>query len=218
MTYTILVAEDEKATREAISAFLTDRGYHVLIAKDGEEAIEKFGQSSLAILDIMMPKKDGLEVLKTIRQVSQIPVLMLTALTDEHVQFTSFDELADDFIEKPFSLLILLKRIENLLRRCDIPDRQLWQYKEASVDFDSFQAYYAGDAVSLTTKEIQLLHYLVDHPRLVLTRDQILSAIWDDFEVPYERVIDVYIKNLRKKLHLDCLTTVKGVGYRYDET
>ncbi|MET3643556.1 response regulator transcription factor [Streptococcus gallinaceus] len=181
-----------------MEAFLTDRGYHVLTAKDGEEAIEKFGQASLAILDIMMPKKDGLEVLNTIRQVSQMPVLMLTALTDEHVQFTSFDELADDFIEKPFSLLILLKQVEDLLRRCETPDRQLWQYKEASVDFDSFQAYYAGDAVSLTTKEIQLLHYLVDHPRMVLSRDQILSAIWDDFEASYERVIDIYIKNLRK--------------------
>ena len=217
MAYTILIAEDEKTTREAVEAFLLDCGYHVLIAKDGEEALEKFKEASLVILDIMMPKLDGLEVLKAIRQVSQVPVLMLTALTDEQVQFTSFNELADDFIEKPFSLLILSKRIENLLRRYDTPEKQLWRHGDASVDFEAFQGYYKGDLVSLTSKEIKLLKYLVDHPRLVLTRSQILSAIWEFGEEPYERVIDVYIKNLRKKLHLDCLVTIKGVGYRYDE-
>lgn len=218
MKQKILVVEDERITREGIEEFLKEKGFDVMTASDGEEALEKFRWASLVVLDIMIPKIDGIEVLKEIRRISDVPVIMLTAISDEMTQYNTFSELADDFVSKPFSLLILMKRIEALLRRKENKEHKIWESGKAVVDFSSYKGYLDGEDAQLTAKEIALLKLLVDNEGIVLSRQKILEALWTDDESPYDRVIDVYIKNLRKKLDLDCLSTIKGVGYRYDQT
>ena len=221
----ILLVEDEKLAREGVRDFLISRGYLVTEAVDGEEAVKKFcesGQSvfDLVILDVMLPKMNGILVLKEIRKRSKIPVLMLTALSDEGTQLASFDNLADDYLCKPFSLLILEKRIEALLRRA-LENQQKegvskWVREGVLVDFLEYKGYLNGVDVDLKPKEVELLKFLIENPKVTLRREQILEELWKD-ELPYDRVIDVYIKNLRKKLQIDCIKTVKGVGYCYVE-
>ena len=204
--------------------FLISRGYLVTEAVDGEEAVKKFcesGQSvfDLVILDVMLPKMNGILVLKEIRKRSKVPVLMLTALSDEGTQLASFDNLADDYLCKPFSLLILEKRIEALMRRLKDTQKEeasKWAREGALVDFLEYKGYLNGVDVDLKPKEVELLKLLIENPKVTLRREQILEELWKD-ELPYDRVIDVYIKNLRKKLQIDCIKTVKGVGYCYAE-
>lgn len=220
----ILLAEDERLAREGVRDFLISRGYLVTEAVDGEEAVKKFcesGQSvfDLVILDVMLPKMNGILVLKEIRKRSKVPVLMLTALSDEGTQLASFDNLADDYLCKPFSLLILEKRIEALMRRLKDTQKEeasKWAREGALVDFLEYKGYLNGVDVDLKPKEVELLKLLIENPKVTLRREQILEELWKD-ELPYDRVIDVYIKNLRKKLQIDCIKTVKGVGYCYVE-
>lgn len=212
---TILLTEDEPIVRVGTEQFLRQRGFTVLAVASGEEALEKFTGADAIILDIMLPGMSGIEVLHQIRQTSDVPVLMLTALHDEPTQIASFDELADDYMSKPFSLVILEKRLKALLRRQQ-PTVTLWRRGLASVDFAAYQGFYDNTDAHLKPKEVQLLKLLVDNPNVVWSRQAIIDRLWRDDEVPFDRVIDVYIKNLRKKLHLDCIVTVKGVGYRYE--
>ena len=211
----ILLVEDEPTLRTGTEQFLRQRGFTVLAVASGEEALEQFAGADVIILDIMLPGVSGIEVLHQIRQASDVPVLMLTALHDEPTQIASFDELADDYMSKPFSLVILEKRIRALLRRQQ-PTVTLWRRGLASVDFAAYQGFYDNTDAHLKPKEVQLLKLLVDNPNMVWSRQAIIDRLWRDDEVPFDRVIDVYIKNLRKKLHLDCIVTVKGVGYRYE--
>ena len=213
---TILLTEDEPIVRVGTEQFLRQRGFTVVTAVSGEEALEKFTRADVIVLDIMLPGMSGIEVLHQIRQASDVPVLMLTALHDEPTQIASFDELADDYMSKPFSLVILEKRIRALLRRRQSVKTTLWRRGLASVDFAAYQGFYDGADAHLKPKEVQLLKLLVDNPHMVWSRQAIIDKLWRDDEVPFDRVIDVYIKNLRKKLHLDCIITVKGVGYRYE--
>lgn len=221
----ILLVEDEKLAREGVRDFLISRGYLVAEAVDGEEAAKKFCESEqsvfdLVILDVMLPKMNGILVLKEIRKRSEVPVLMLTALSDEGTQLASFDNLADDYLCKPFSLLILEKRIEALMRRtlenAQKEEVSKWTREGVMVDFLEYKGYLNGVDVDLKPKEIELLKLLIENPKVTLRREQILEELWKD-ELPYDRVIDVYIKNLRKKLQIDCIKTVKGVGYCYVE-
>lgn len=214
---TILLVEDDLMIQEGVSEFLTENGYKVLCAADGEAGLNLFQKNTihLALLDIMLPKIDGLQVLREIRKTSIIPIIMLTAMTDEPTQIKSFDSLADDYICKPFSLMLLKKRIEALLRR-HYAEHRIWEYGKATVDFTGFQATYDGEDAAVKPKEIKLLEILLKHPGQVLTREQILDKIWGDEEGPFERVIDTYIKNLRKKLHMECIITVKGIGYKIE--
>ena len=214
----ILLVEDEPHVRAGTQQFLCQRGFTVLTAVSGEEALTKYSGADVIILDIMLPGMSGIETLHQIRQTSDVPVLMLTALHDESTQIASFDELADDYMSKPFSLVILEKRIRALLRRQQQPTKTLWRHGLASVDFAAYQGFYDGADAHLKPKEVQLLKLLVDNPNMVWSRQAIIDKLWRDDEVPFDRVIDVYIKNLRKKLHLDCIITVKGVGYRYEES
>ena len=213
----VLLVEDEPAVRTGTEQFLRQRGFTVVTAISGEEALQKFAKADVIILDIMLPGMSGIEVLHQIRQTSDVPVLMLTALHDESTQLASFDELTDDYMSKPFSLVILEKRLQALLRRRK-PSQTLWQRGLASVDFMAYQGFYDGNDAHLKPKEVQLLKLLVDNPNMVWSRQAIIDKLWRDDEMPFDRVIDVYIKNLRKKLHLDCIITVKGVGYRYEES
>ena len=214
----ILLVEDEPALRTGTEQFLRQRGFTVVTATSGEEALKKFTQVDVIILDIMLPGVSGIETLHQIRQTSDVPVLMLTALHDEPTQVASFDELADDYMNKPFSLVILEKRIRALLRRQQQPTKTLWRRGLASVDFAAYQGFYDDNDAHLKPTEVQLLKLLVDNPNMVWSRQTIIDKLWRDDEMPFDRVIDVYIKNLRKKLHLDCIITVKGVGYRYEES
>lgn len=216
----ILVVEDDEITREGIMEFLQEKGYEVTAASDGEEGIASFQRTGadLVLLDIMLPKADGFAVLSAIRKMGQTPVLMLTAMDDEYTQIMSFEEQADDYVNKPFSLAVLEKRIEALLRRSKAaPVKDSWADQDAWVDFSGYRATYKGEAADLKPKEIKLFKLLLEHEGQVLTRNQILDQLWDPYEAPADRVIDVYIKNLRKKLHLDCIKTVKGVGYKYEK-
>ena len=165
----------------------------------------------------MIPKKTGLAVLHTIRQKSSVPILMLTAIGDEYTQVTSFDEQADDYITKPFSMVLLGRRVTALLRRSGqtvSPD--IMTFGDVTVDFSGYTAKGPEGKIDITPKEIDLLKLLVEHKGLVLTRSQMLDSLWGDDYPIIDRTIDTYIKNLRKKLRLDSIVTVKGIGYKFE--
>lgn len=216
----ILIIEDEVDIREGISEYLSEVGYEVKVASDGQEGIDLFRQNKfdLVLLDIMLPKINGFGVLSQIRETSNVPVIMLTAMNDDYSQIMSFNEKADDYITKPFSVVILHKRIEALLRRIQGKENtNKWLYKDVEVDFLGFSAKKQGKTVDLKPKEIKLLELLLKYKNQVLTRSQMLDNLWDVEETPLDRVIDVYIKNIRKKLGIDCIITVKGIGYKFEE-
>ena len=214
----ILIVEDEEMIREGISDYLTDSGYETLEAGDGEEALEQFSnhQVDLVLLDIQMPKLNGLEVLSEIRKSSQVPVLMLTAFQDEEYKMSAFAALADGYLEKPFSLSLLKVRVDAIFKR-HYDTGRMFIYRDTEVDFDSYSAKVAGQEVAVNAKELEILDYLVKNEGRALTRSQIIDAVWKvTDEVPFDRVIDVYIKELRKKLDLDCILTVRNVGYKLE--
>ena len=220
MKINILIVEDEKEIREGVSEYLSEVGYNVISAEDGMQAIELFKNSKidLVILDIMLPKANGFVVLNKIRQESNIPVIMLTAMSDDYTQIMSFDEKADDYITKPFSIIVLHKRIEALLRRgVKVIENKKWFYEDIEIDFEGYSARKNGENIDLKPKEIKLIELLLKYEGKVLTRAQILDNLWSIEESPNDRVIDVYIKNIRKKLLLDCIVTVKGIGYKFEE-
>ena len=220
MKINILIVEDEKEIREGVSEYLAEVGYSVISAEDGMQAIELFKNSKidLVILDIMLPKANGFVVLNKIRQESNVPVIMLTAMSDDYTQIMSFDEEADDYITKPFSIIVLHKRIEALLRRgVKVSENKKWFYGDIEIDFEGYSARKNGENIDLKPKEIKLIELLLKYEGKVLTRAQILDNLWNIEEAPNDRVIDVYIKNIRKKLLLDCIVTVKGIGYKFEE-
>ena len=187
-------------------------------AGDGIEALKKFNHEiNLVILDIKLPSMSGLEVLKKIREKSRVPVLMMTAFSDEESQIMAFSNLADGFMEKPFSLPVLKARVEALLKKTLGEDLREFSYQETRIDFVSFRAEIAGQVVEVKPKELEILKYLFLNEGRVLTREQIIENVWKESEeIPFDRVIDVYIKELRKKLKLDCIYTVRGVGYKLE--
>ena len=214
----ILIVEDEDMIREGISDYLADCGYETIQAADGQEALEQFSnhQIALVLLDIQMPKLNGLEVLSEIRKTSQVPVLMLTAFQDEEYKMSAFAALADGYLEKPFSLSLLKVRVDAIFKRYYDTGR-IFTYGDTQVDFDSYSAKVAGQEVAVNAKELEILDYLVKNEGRALTRSQIIDAVWKmTDEVPFDRVIDVYIKELRKKLDLDCILTVRNVGYKLE--
>ena len=217
----LLIVEDDITTNEAICEYMQSAGHTTFSAFDGEQGLKivKERPIDLVVLDIMLPKITGLEVLKELRVKSQIPVLMLTALDDESIQASSFDEEADDYITKPFSMLLLGKRVTALLRRSGkTSELHQIQFGDITIDFGGYTASGKNGQIDLTPKEIDLLKLLVEHKGLVLTRSQILDELWGYDNPIIERTIDTYIKNLRKKLNLDRIITVKGVGYKYEES
>lgn len=216
---TLLIVEDDMKTSEAICEYLNCAGHEAIPAYDGAAALRLFQEEriELAVLDIMLPKMTGLAVLHEIRRTSSLPVLMLTAIEDEYTQIQSFDELADDYITKPFSMVLLGKRIAALLRRSGQSTMpQTMAFGDVTVDFSGYTARDAHGKIELTPKEIDLLRLFVEHKGLVLTRNQILDELWGDDNPIIDRTIETYVKNLRKKCRLDCLKTVKGIGYKYE--
>lgn len=204
--------------REGVVEFLREFKYEMVEAGDGIEALKKFNHEiNLVILDIKLPSMSGLEVLRKIREKSRVPVLMMTAFSDEESQIMAFSNLADGFMEKPFSLPVLKARVEALLKKTLGEDLREFNYQETKIDFVSFRAEVAGQPVEVKPKELEILKYLFLNEGRVLTREQIIENVWKESEeIPFDRVIDVYIKELRKKLGLDCIYTVRGVGYKLE--
>lgn len=204
--------------REGVVEFLREFKYDMVEAGDGLEALKKFNHEiNLVILDIKLPSMSGLEVLRKIREKSRVPVLMMTAFSDEESQIMAFSNLADGFMEKPFSLPVLKARVEALLKKTLGEDLREFSYQETKIDFVSFRAEVAGQAVEVKPKELEILKYLFLNEGRVLKREQIIENVWKESEeIPFDRVIDVYIKELRRKLKLDCIYTVRGVGYKLE--
>lgn len=214
----ILIAEDELEIRNGLKTFFEEQSYNVFSVGDGNKALEIFynEEIDLALLDINMPLVNGIEVSKKIRGTSQIPILILTAYNDEEYKIKAYDSLVDGYIEKPFSLRLLKSRVDSLIKRHKNMD-DIFLYKDAEINFKSYEARYKSKEVILNAKELEILEFLYNNKNVVLTRAQIIDNVWKDYEqIPYDRVIDVYIKELRKKLKLDCIVTIRNVGYKLE--
>ena len=214
----ILVVEDDKIIREGICEYLSEFGYEMYEAEDGRKALNIFKDKdiNLIILDIQIPLLNGLEVLKEVRKESKIPILMLTAFSDEEYKISAFSSLADGYIEKPFSLPVLKVRIDSLIKRY-YKEVEKFIYKDLEVNFSSYTAKVKDEFIDVNAKELEILKYLLENEGHVLTRNQIIDNVWKETEdIPFNRVIDVYIKELRKKLKLDCIITIRNVGYKLE--
>ena len=218
----ILVVEDDFDIGELLQNFLQEAGYEVAVAKDGVEAIDIFsnGQFDLILLDIMLPKIDGFTVCELIRRQSQIPIIMLTALNGEEEQIRGLDLQIDDYITKPFSMPILVRKIAAVLRRSyqgRNDEHQTISYQNLILDLDSYTATAAGNVYELTQREFAILRELLTHQGRVMTRQNLLDKLWRYDFYGDERVVDTHIKNLRKKLGVDFIQTIRGVGYKIDK-
>ncbi|WP_432401568.1 response regulator transcription factor [Wukongibacter sp. M2B1] len=217
----LLIVEDDPYTNDSICEYLKGAGHQVYAAFDGKQALDLFESFPIdaIVLDIMLPKLSGMEVLREIRHNSDVPVLMLTAIKDERTQIASFDGQADDYITKPCSIVLLGKRITALLRRAGKDkDVHSWEWQDLAVDFAAYTAYKGNEPVDVTQKELQLLKLLIDNQRLVLTRNQILDELWGLESPESDRTIDLYISRLRTKLGIGCIKTIKGIGYKLEES
>lgn len=217
----ILVVEDDRDIQELLQNFLIADGYAVTLAGDGLEALVQFqhGEYDLVLLDVMLPQMDGYTVCRRIRQQSMIPVVMLTALDSEAYQLQGFDLQIDDYITKPFSMQILLCKIAAILRRSnnEIVQNQILQYQELTMDLEGRHLWMQGKEIALTQREFDLLEELLTHQGKVLTRQMLLNRLWQYDFYGDERVVDTHIKNLRKKLGIHYIETIRGVGYRVDK-
>lgn len=216
----ILVIEDDRDIEELLQFFLEDNGYQVAIARDGLEGITMFreGGFSLILLDIMLPKIDGYAVCELVRKESDIPIIMVTALSDEEEQMKGLDLLADDYITKPFSMPVLLRKIGAVLRRSQRNQKgeanRMLLYQQLRLDLDNYQVFVAGEETSLTKREFEILKMLLENQGKVMTREILLEQLWQYEFYGNDRVVDNHIKNLRRKLGGSYIETVKGVGYR----
>ena len=214
----ILIVEDEPDIQDLLRAYLEDAGYQTAIAGDGVAALALFGGQTfdLVLLDLMLPKIDGFGVCELIRQQSQVPILMLTALDGEESQLRGFGMDIDDYVTKPFSMPVLLKKIAAILRRAGGVSTapSLLRYGDLTLDPEAMEVRLAGRSLELTAREFELLHTFLSSPGRVFTREVLLAKLWGYDFFGDERVVDSHIKNLRHKLGIDCIETVRGVGYR----
>ncbi len=221
MGSTILVVEDDLNINETVSEYLKEAGFFVVSSVDGtkaEEIIQSNFDVDLFILDIMLPGRSGLELLKFIRNMDEQkekPVMMLTAIGDEMTQLLSFDSLADDYVTKPFSPNVLVKRVNTLLRRSRHTAR-IMQCGNLVIDLDGYEVLESGHRVNLTLREFELLNVLMSNAGKVLSRQQLLNHAWGYDYFGDDRIVDVHIKNLRKKLNSNVIATIKGVGYKLE--
>ena len=218
----ILIVEDDLDIQELLQNFLQEAGYEVSIANDGVEAVSLFSTAhyDLILLDVMLPKIDGFTVCELIRKQSQIPIIMLTALSGEKEQIKGLDLQVDDYITKPFSMPVLVRQIAAVLRRSNmIPNQehQTISYDNLILDFDSYEATVDGISYELTQREFEVLRELLLNQGRVLTRHNLLAKLWKYDFYGDERVVDTHIKNLRKKLGIDFIQTIRGVGYKIDK-
>lgn len=212
----ILFLEDEPTIQEVLTEYMRIQSYEVTCVQDGEEALRLLEEESfdMAVLDIMVPGVNGLEVLRFIKEHRpETATIMLTALGDEKTQVQAFNLYADDYVIKPVSPIILLKRMETILRR--VKRTQGREEKGLVVCDESYQAFYDGKPLELTLSEFLLLQVLQKEPKRVFTREQLILRIFNEDYVGNDRIIDAHIKNLRKKLPGNYIKTVIGVGYQF---
>jgi len=217
----ILLAEDEDNIRKLISSYLVNEGFKVIAVADGEEAISTFDDNydfSLVILDVMMPKIDGYEVSRYIRKISEVPILMLTARDTESDEITGFNSGADEYIAKPFSPRILVTRVKNLLKRASMNSMQDIELEGISIKYRERLVLIDGEKAILTPKEFDLFYYLLQNKNIVLTRNQILSTVWDWDYFGDDRTVDTHIKCLRSKIgkYGKSIITIRKVGYKFE--
>lgn len=215
----ILIVDDETRMRKLIGDFLLNNGFDIVEASDGEEALKVFYSTkgiSLIILDVMMPKLDGYEVLKTIREESKVPVILLTAKGEENDQLKGFVSGADDYVQKPFSPKVLVARINAVLKRNDV-SAQTIEIGGIKIDKTAHQVYIDEKPVEFSFKEFELLDYLIENKGIALTREKILNAVWNFDYYGDARTVDTHIKKVRAKLGKkgDYVKTLWGFGYKF---
>ncbi len=221
MAIKILVAEDEQNIRRLVSGYLAREGYRVVEAVDGKDALEKFEAEegfNLALLDVMMPHIDGFEVCRRIRSTSEIPIVMLTARDTEYDELAGFGCGADEYIAKPFSPSIMVTRIRAILKRTAMGGMDTLEAGGLRVSYREHTVFVDGTEATLTPKEFELLYYLMLNKGYALTRDQIISNVWDMDYDGDDRTIDTHIKCLRAKLgaYGENIATVRKVGYKFE--
>ena len=217
----ILVVDDESRMRKLVKDFLTIKGYQVIEAGDGEEAVEIFFQQkdiALILLDVMMPKMDGWEVLKTIRLHSKVPIIMLTARGEERDELQGFDLGVDEYISKPFSPKILVARVEAILRRSNHVVGEVMNVGGIEINKAAHQVTIDGKPIELSYKEFELLTYFVENQGIALSREKILNNVWNYDYFGDARTIDTHVKKLRSKLGEkgDYIKTIWGMGYKFE--
>ncbi|MCH1959732.1 MULTISPECIES: response regulator transcription factor [Romboutsia] len=219
MSESILVIEDDSDIQELIVEFLGSKGYKIDSANDGVEGIQKFKEKEydLIILDIMMPNLDGHSVCKMIRKNSNVPIIFLTALTDESDQIKGFDLECDDYITKPFSFKLLIKRVEAVLRRTSQTSSDCLIFEDLKLDLNTYTAQIKEETIELTLKEFNILKTLIEKYPQVVTRESLLDSIWGYDYYGDTRIVDAHIKNIRKKIVLPYIKTVKGIGYTLEK-
>lgn len=225
-TYKVLFLEDEPTIREVLTEYMIISGYKVTAAERGDMAIDliKNHTYDIAVLDIMVPGVDGFAVLEYIQQhCNETAVIMLTALEDEKTQVKAFNLYADDYVIKPVSPIILLKRMETILRRTRKNDTEKDMQQDGLrqrglyLKEEAYCAYYQDKKLPLTLSEYLLLQTLFKEPNRVFTREQLILRIFNEDYIGNDRIIDAHVKNLRKKLPVPCIKTVIGVGYQFDK-
>lgn len=218
----ILIADDEPDILEIIQYNLQKEGYEVATARDGDDALvkAKAGQPDLIVLDIMMPKKNGVEVCEILRAQPNFKdtlIIFLTALNDESSHIKGLETGADDYVSKPISPKVLVSRVNALFRRVNKePEDKVIRIDNLEIDPVKFEAKVSGKPVVLAKKEFELLYLLASRPGRVFLRNEILNHVWGNDVIVGDRTIDVHIRKVRQKLGIDCITTVKGVGYKFD--
>lgn len=220
MNSSILVIEDDFNIQELILEFLSSEGYKVDSANDGLEGIQKFKQENydLIILDVMMPNLDGYAVCKMIRQSSNVPIIFLTALNEESNQVKGFELECDDYITKPFSFNLLIKRVEAILRRSiKSNDNNTINFEKLKLNLSTYSVQIGDENIELTLKEFNILKTLIEKYPQVITRENLLDSIWGYDYYGDTRIVDAHIKNIRKKIKIPYIKTVKGIGYTLEK-
>ena len=217
----ILVVDDEARMRKLVQDFLTNKGFQVIEAGDGEEAVDIFFADkdiALVLLDVMMPKMDGWEVLKTIRKYSQVPVIMLTARSEERDELQGFSLGVDEYISKPFSPKILVARVDAILRRSNMVSTDTLNVGGICIDKAAHQVTIDGSEIELSYKEFELLTYFVENQGLALSREKILNNVWNYDYFGDARTIDTHVKKLRSKMGEkgEYIKTIWGMGYKFE--
>lgn len=217
----ILIADDEPDIVEILKYNLVREGYLVSTASNGDEAVEKAKEThpDLVVLDIMMPRKTGVEVCQILRAQPQFKdtlIMFLTALNDDATQIKGLATGADDYISKPISTNVFLSKVQSLLRRSKKSESGRVDVNGMVIDPERFIVKFEEKEYTLAKKEFELLHLLAARPGRVFLRNEILSQVWGSEVIVGDRTIDVHIRKIRQKLGVDCITTVKGVGYKFD--
>ncbi|RYY97689.1 MAG: response regulator transcription factor [Chitinophagaceae bacterium] len=220
-SWKVLIADDEPDILEILQFNLLREGYQVITAADGNEAVAKAlsARPDLVVLDIMMPGKTGVEVCAILRAQPALKdtlIIFLTALSDEATQIRGLGTGADDYISKPISPKVFVSKVQALLRRARRSDSSALNVSGLLIDPERFVVELEGVSVSLAKKEFELLYLLASRPGKVFLRNEILSQVWGNDVIVGDRTIDVHIRKIRQKLGVDCITTVKGVGYKFE--